>query len=355
MESVWRATRELGLSIRKAQAAEIVRSALPLGMNEWSPVGTQLNEVFAGFGSITTQLLMMSHSLKQIRAADAIAGTAEGGRFMAAASQVYRGSVGMIEWVRSRIEGYPRLLVPHIDAVGPYSDRHCMPGNRVHWIAQLRGTGIQLSTRPVRPEKPFGPGAPTVIEEQLVTLVAALRECSKWNLFLAAKSRLSSDALAELTAARQKYWQLASGQVLEQEAGTRLVRRLHYLSVTLNKVRAELSAESREYWDAFEALDSQMEDVWRVIAHIALRESVLRIADYSALRWNPANQELEVSLKGDPFTFVPGSLVALPPSTVPEGKCALVNAVTMTFPSGSVALDLILKVLPNAWPILGDI
>ncbi|MFC1611414.1 hypothetical protein ACFL6C_10670, partial [Myxococcota bacterium] len=124
MRCVWRATEELATSLRGAEDVGILARDWPgWRTSDWTPEGRALNSVFAGFGGLEAQPLALDWGLQRTGMWTQVTRSSEGQRFRKASERLSHASALLVEWLRSRLPGYPRMLVPHVDVVGPFSDR----------------------------------------------------------------------------------------------------------------------------------------------------------------------------------------------------------------------------------------
>ena len=354
MTALWTAAKQVGAAISGADNVAYVRMHLPGPRpDRWTRVASQLNnDVFAGYRSVRGQLLTIGWALQTFDLGAGLASTAEGAKFVVALDQVFKSSALLIEWIRSRITGYPRLLVPHVDTRGPYSDHNLMPGVRFPWIAELRKSGLQLAPAPPGISG-FGSGASSTVVNDIIALLDALRRTPEWQTFDRVQRNLPSSGLGALRVARDEFWKATSEDVILRNAGTRIVRRAQYIEYALRRVQAGLPPDALSVWSAFERLDSLLEDTWRVIAEFALRSDHEQVTQFSGVEWEIVEGRTSIStLSTSPWAYEIGSIVSIPPSVLPSGVCGVIEGQTLSFREDLFPVQLRLKVLDGGWPTL---
>ena len=357
MEEIWKAARDVGKAISLSENARRLASGLPSSnSSRWTQVAREVNNVAAGYGTLQIQPLILGQSLKRLGSVGDILAVEDGPAFLAAAEGVSRSASLIVEWVRSRMPGYPRMLVPHVDSAGPVSERMVLPGSRFPWTHELRGLGLHGTSDPIDLLKGFGADTPPELRDHVLRLAFELGRCERWREFAYKRANLSEPAVMSLRSVRQEFWDRTSDDRLREETGDTVMRRSQYVHQVLAELARILPEEARALWDAFLSVDELLEDVWIVVGHLALRGAPNAISSFGKLEWRLPHQQLKVTVADSgPWDYRLGNVVSIPEAVLPPGFCCVTSSVSLSIQAtGRSQVSLGLKVLDAAWPHLTE-
>lgn len=138
---------------------------------------------------------------------------------------------------------------------------------------------------------------------------AAVESSAPWHAFRLQRAPLPQDAISELKEARAVYWERTTPDVVESEAGPRIIRRAEYL---WHGLLGWLDVNARAHWMSCEALDAFLEDLWCLLAHLSLFRTVTPVSRVSSVRLSSEAAFNEVCLPAVPFVFRLEMVIAIP-------------------------------------------
>ena len=151
--------------------------------------------------------------------------------------------------------------------------------------------------------------------------------------------------------ARESYWRRTAPDLVDGEAGLRILRRAQYRWHVLDDVRQQLGNEARAYWAAFEAVDAFLENCWHLLTHLALFRTVTPVTQLNSLQRSGDATVHELCMPAKPFDCRLGMVLAVPATVTPIPVCGVVRRKTMSFhPAFSVCCGL--SALPDGWEVL---
>lgn len=229
----------------------------------------------------------------------------------------------IVEFLRSRLPGYPMLLVPDL-LPGATRVRHDGVWDMgFPWLAQVRRAGLQLKNRPDMPralELQEGAG----LNETLGDLLRALGQTTAWERFAAADLALDADARAAAKELRRRYREAVMDERVDAIAGDTGMRGAVMRRAELAAIKDTATGTLGEYYDAFDAVDELLECVTALITHRLARGDLQTVQVISA-DFGPPTEARTVWLRARDDAFrTPYELVRIS-SAVP----ALAGAVVL--------------------------
>jgi len=240
-----------------------------------------------------------------------------------------------IEFLRSRLPGYPILRVPHRRRGSPClleTDPfffHYFP-----WDRDLARQGMQLAPTP--------PDMTTIdcetdCSKELRQMAMALAEWTSWDRFAELSKTLTDEDLAGLSETGKAFAAAIKDEVVDKEADDSLLARYQYLSAVLEEQVGAAKDRAKEYLLAFEAVDSLVAIVAGLIETLVITDS-LRTIDPDRLDLSGGGEVSRVNVKvsPDPLVLDPGRVIRVAGDSVPEGL-VLIDGLNHSFSFGENA------------------
>lgn len=196
--------------------------------------------------------------------------------------------VDVMEFLRSRLPGYPMLSVPELSPGAPRVYRDGFWDGRFPWMADVRRGGLQLQARPAIPPRALGlPDGGTGLYDSLTHVLAALRESATWQRFVAADAGLGEEDRVTAKRLRKEYRAAVTEDRIDAIAGSNGMRGAFMRRAELEAVKAEADGALREYFEAFDGVDELLDGVAAFISHRIVRGDISEVWVISA-DWGPA-------------------------------------------------------------------
>jgi hypothetical protein len=212
----------------------------------------------------------------------------------------------IIEFLRSRLPGYPGLRVPHIRPGSPhiFNDPFSIQG--FPWDPELRRLGLQLQNPPDM--APLGAG--TDCRALLTAVVTGLEARPAWTRFAAAYASLSESDVRVLSELSRVFAARVTEEALTEAAGDYVLDRFQYRVATLLEVVTSAEGAVAEYLAAFEAVDEVVTVVAALLETLLTSDGLLTIEPYRMdLGAGTDLRPAELAVRGDDPFHNPGTLL----------------------------------------------
>jgi len=252
-----------------------------------------------------------------------------------------------IEHIRSRLPGYPDLPVPSLMPQAPAVKMDGLIGSGMPWPAAFRQSGVP----PVALLGASLDGVATdTFAEQVAALGVAVEQTAEWAEFADASASLGNARRAELETACAEFERRTAPEILDHEAGSRLMSRADYTRALLAEVTDGLSEEPDRYLRAFHRIDRVISHVGMVISDRAVHVRLMVVPDDAEVRWRRAEEGLVVNARfsGDPFLKRGRLLVYAGEPPVCGGWLATATTMNLDISSSGVKIGVDALVLPDS-------
>lgn len=226
--------------------------------------------------------------------------------------------VDIVEFLRSRLPGYPGILVPELCPGAARVAHDGIWDMRMPWMAEVRRAGLQLQARPTMPAEALDlPNGGHEFLAATTALIEALRATSTWTRFEAAHQGLDEDARGEAKQLRKEFRQAVNEDRIDEIAGTTAMRSQQMRRTEMESVKARATGATREYFEAFDGVDELIDAVAAFITHRIARGEIKEVEVISAEWGQPGDlRDLRIEAAVGGF-FKPYELVRVP-SALPE-------------------------------------
>jgi hypothetical protein len=295
-------------AMKEAPKVVRIRKAFDLA-DPAKPLRKDLSQITAMASPIRQHPLLMGYQLARFPEIQAFVENEEHKEWLRDLNEVGGALTAAIEFIRSRIPGYPSFRVPHVRTGSPYTYSEIFFVAGFPWDGELRRMGLQLQGPP-----PVGP----ILESQAD--FAALLNAAADELNASEASASFVDARAAMQPADwdqlREIGRTFAGSVTDDAvtaaAGEFLLQRFQYRAAVLQRLVSGTDGRARAYMDAFEALNELLN------VGAALIETTVVSAGLPSVRPTQlvlgSGGELRsayfVTLDADPFLH-PGSIVHL--------------------------------------------
>jgi len=215
--------------------------------------------------------LLMGLPYAESVAADAMVAEAEGETWLRGAVQVALGFGRIVEWLRSRLPGYPRLLVPQLS---PSSVRRQESGfffgPGFPWWRTFRDEAPQFESRVHVETFELADPEGQRLREVVAVLARELSESVAFRDFAAAYAALNDSTVTELRTLGSAYREQVRDEYVDAVEPENMMRRHRFLEAVMEETLAGASAFARIYIAAFERVDDLISAVERVIEELVV-------------------------------------------------------------------------------------
>jgi hypothetical protein len=223
-----------------------------------------------------------------------------------------------IEFLRSRLPGYPILRVPHrkrgspcLLETDPFLFRY------FPWDRDLAKQGLQLVLTAPDMTKV---ACETDCADELLQLAAALAEWPSWKRFAELAKALTAEDLATLSEIGNGFGAAVKEEVVDEEAGDLLLARYQYRCAVLEEQVGAGEGRAKEYLLAFEAVESLVAILAGLIETLVVTDSLQTIGpDRFDLSGGGEVSRVNVKVSPDPLVLDPSRVVRVAGDSVPEG------------------------------------
>lgn len=212
----------------------------------------------------------------------------------------------IVEFLRSRLPGYPGLRVPHIRPGSPHIFNDPFSIRGFPWDSELRKLGLQLQNPPDM--APLGGGIDC--RALLASVVTGLEARPAWLRFAAAYASLSALDIRALSELCKEFAARVGDDEVTDAAGDYVLDRFQYRVATLREVVASAGGPVAEYLAAFEAVDEVITVVAALLETLLTSDGLPTVNPYRmALGAGTDLRPVELAVRGDDPFHNPGTLL----------------------------------------------
>ncbi len=222
--------------------------------------------------------LAHSESLKDISCASGAKSFLQTGRRISGAALL------MVEWLRSRLPGYPFANLAHLSPWASQALPECFFLGDLPWPPRLRALGFQ---RHIYPPETIGSqfGIPAVnaraFSHELFKLASLLQQTDPWVTFERAQHDLDTSDNDSLGCAWREYSKLANPAVVEQEAGVEFSYRDVYRRLVLRRLIDQMTPRATAHCRAFERVEAVIEIIYFLLSTLVIDGIIKKYSDCS--------------------------------------------------------------------------
>ena len=285
-----------------------VRKAFDLA-DPAKPLRRDLSEITATALPILLHPLLMGYQLARLPPIQAFVENEEHEKWLRDLNEVGGALTAAIEFIRSRLPGYPSLRVPHLRTGSPctYADDFFVAG--FPWDAELRRMGLQLQGPP-----PVGQilESKTDFADLLNAAADELNASDASASFVDARTAMQPADWDQLREIGRDFAGRVTDDAVTAAAGDFLLPRFQYRSAILEQLVSEADGRAGTYMDAFEDLNKLLNVAGALVETTVVSAGLLSVQPMQLVLG--AGRELRpayfVTLDADPFLH-PGSIVYL--------------------------------------------
>jgi hypothetical protein len=207
-----------------------------------------------------------------------------------------------IEYLRSRLPGYPGLRLPHLRTGSPHVPQDPFFVRGFPWDPELRQLGLQLQGPPSMAD--LGGGDAQSLQADLLD---ALKERPAWTGFAAAYAALSQADLAALAELGRQFVTRVSDDAVDDGAGAYSLARYQYRDAVLAEIVTQAQGSVAEYLQAFEAADELITIVAAFLETVITTDQLLEVEPYRMAVGAGADvRSVDLAVRGDDPMLNPG-------------------------------------------------
>jgi hypothetical protein len=230
--------------------------------------------------------------------------------FLRSAQRAAGALLSLVEYLRSRLPGYPDLPLPELRPQAPRVERDgLLDASSMPWPMAARARGVER-------HGPSPSGLRGVDEpawrERAEGLLAHLSASCEWSAFAVVTDGLSPDDRQQLDDACRRFDERTQLDAIHANAGPLLLRQGQHRRAALDEACASLTDEARGYLDAFDAIDCLIDQAALVISDRAIYAEAIRVPADADVSWQRTDSGVTVRARfsegASPF-IQPGRLL----------------------------------------------
>lgn len=321
----WTNFHTFAQAMKEAPKVVRVREAFDLA-DPAKPLQRDLSQITGMMSPIRQHPLLMGHHLARLPPIQAFVENEEHAKWLRDLNEVGGALTVAIEFLRSRIPGYPSFRVPHLWTGSPYTYAETFVVAGFPWDAELRRMGLQLQGPP-----PVG----RILESQadfaglLNAAAAELNASDASASFVDARAAMQPADWDQLREIGRTFAERVTDDAVTAAAGDFLLQRFQYRSAILELLVAEADGRARIYMEAFERLNELLNVAVALVETTVISAGLPSVQPMQLVLG--AGGELRpayfVTLDADPFLH-PGSIIHLAGPAVPVTGFVYTRAIT---------------------------
>jgi hypothetical protein len=196
----------------------------------------------------------------------------------------------LVEYLRSRLPGYPQILVPDLLSGAPLVYQDGFWDRQFPWPHEARAAGLQLKGPPEMLSQSLGLIAAdrAYFYSALAELLEAVRCSQSWRRFEAADAALAPAERDDARARRRRYRDVVTDDQLTAVAGENGMRRQAARRAELGRVKVDADGSLLEYYEAFAAVDALIGAVAAWLSHRIAKGTIPEVEVQEAEWGSPA-------------------------------------------------------------------
>lgn len=270
-ERLWQTAAALSDSLRETPK---VKSFLRAFDRDAGDLAVRVNELTAVYSSLRISPLLLGVRLNHMAATAQLLRDDDDEAWLADAVEVGTAFQVVVEFVRSRLPGYPMLRVPHRRTGAGYLieiDEHFF--HHFPWDSELSRLGLQLAGAPDMTKL----GGADDCAELLVELAGELANRHTWRRFAETQRALSESDRTTLSELGARFSAAVTEDAVVQHAGSRLMAQYEYRMAVLHEQVASSSERVLRYLRAFEAVDELITVVAAFMQTLIVSEQLVSV------------------------------------------------------------------------------
>jgi hypothetical protein len=274
MTNVWTAADAVAAAWATSPDLERFRDGLsPCPRTRGGPPlqSQSIGELLVRYEPLSRQPLLAANRLTQLPELDDLLDRSQDAARWFQVGQAFAfAAMELVEHLRSRLPGYPMILVPDLTTPAPRVYDDGWWDSQFPWAHEVRQAGLQLEPAPIdfltRALRLRSDHA-AELEHALGELTAALRTSASWQRFVAANALLGDEERAEARARRRDYRAAVAEERLDELAGHNGMRRQSMRRTELLRVKAGTQGLLAEFYAAFDGVDALIDAVAAWLSH----------------------------------------------------------------------------------------
>lgn len=268
--------------------------------------------------------------------------------FMQSAARAGSTLLSLIEYVRSRMPGYPDLLMPDLRPESAQVDMDGLLGVGMPWTAAARRRGLQDS----------GPPAADLAQvdqarwaKSAEALLLALCHSEQWKTFLAATDALTPDDRDQLDKVCHQFEEATEVGRIQEQAGSLLMRQLALRKAALQAAHESTRGAARDYLEAFKVLERVIDQVATLISDQTAYAAPITVPVSADVSWQQTSTGIGVRAVFDEGAspFITPGRIFLFAGEPPLRGAWIGQGTTMNFnPETGILVTLDAELLPNS-------
>jgi hypothetical protein len=272
--------------------------------------------------------------------------------FMQSAARAGSTLLSLIEYVRSRLPGYPNFLAPDLRPQSAQVDMDGLLGVGMPWTAAARRRGLRDSGLPAADLAQVDQARWAKSAEGLLR---ALCSSEQWKNFLVAADALTPDDSDQLEKACHQFDEATEVDRIHEQAGPLLMRQLALRKAALQAAHESTTGAARDYLEAFKALNRLINQVATLISEQTAYAAPIRVPVSADVSWQQTGTGIEVRAvfdEGASPSITPGRMFLFAGEPPLRGAW-IGQGTTMNFnPETGMLVTLTAELLPDSEVLL---
>jgi hypothetical protein len=174
----------------------------------------------------------------------------------------------VVEFLRSRLPGYPSLLVPDLLPGASRVNAGGFWDMRFPWELQIRQAKLHFANQPPQLAGALElPDRGRAAHAALGDVARALHETEAWRSFADAHKNLGTADWDAAKAGRREFREAVSEARITAVAGGLAIRVANMRRSELERIKAQADGRLREYYDAFASIDEVINAIAALVSH----------------------------------------------------------------------------------------
>lgn len=304
-DQLWSSAASLAAAIKDTPKLRSFRRAFDLNTGD-DDLRQRVSVLTAQYSPLRSYPMLLGVRLNTLPATAQLLQTAQDTAWLTDAVEAGGAFQVIVEFLRSRMPGYPGLRVPHLRRGSPHLFNDPFSIRGFPWGPELRQLGLQLQNPPDM--APLGGGIDC--RDLLTAVVAGLEARPSWPRFAAAYASLSDSDLHALSEVSKEFAARVGEDEVTEAAGDYVLDRFQFRIAALRELVASAEGAVAEYLAAFEAIDELITFVASLLETLLTSEGLLPVEPYRmALGVGTDLRPVELATRGDAPFHNPGTLL----------------------------------------------
>lgn len=304
-EDLWQATGALADALKEMPTLRTFRRAFDLE-DQRDDFRQRLSEVTARYSPLRYQPMLLGLRLNEMQATGQLLQSKHDHAWLQAAVEAGGAFQVVVEYLRSRLPGYPMLRVPHLRGGSPhvFDDPWFIRG--FPWDPEVRALSLHLASPPDMTKL----GGTDNCDGLIADLLEALQERRSWTRFSETRKALAEADRRALSEMGREFAAKVEGEPVTEAVGELSMARFNYRRAVLQETVVSAEGAVAGYLAAFEAIDELITVVAALMGTIITSGGLFAVEPYRLdIGQGDDLRPVELAARGDNPFLSPGEIL----------------------------------------------